>query len=325
MQKMSVMESSRRTFLKTTALAGVSYAISGASAHAANLAQLPRRRFGRHDDELSIIGFGGIVVRDADPADAARRVAEAFEKGVNYYDVAPSYGDAEVKLGPALAPYRKRSFLACKTGKRDRAGAEQEFQRSLEHLQTDYFDLYQLHAITDVAKDVDAVFVPGGVMEFLIEARKQGRVRYLGFSAHSIEAAQAALERYPFDSILFPVNFASYVADDFGPQILRMAEEKGAARLALKALARQSWPKDDPMREEYKKCWYQPLTDPQQAALALRFTLNKPVTAAIPPGDERLFRLAVDLALKDIQPLSADEEKELYALIGGLNPIFHKA
>jgi len=319
------MDSSRRDFIKTAALAGASYVALGSEGRAQNLPQLPKRRFGWHDDELSVIGFGGIVVRDADPADAARRVAEAFEKGVNYFDVAPSYGDSEVKLGPALAPYRKRSFLACKTGRRDRAGAEQEFQRSLEHLQTDYFDLYQLHAITDVAKDVDAVFAPGGAMEFLIEAKKQGRVRYLGFSAHSIEAARAALERYPFDSVLFPVNFASYVADDFGPQVLKLAEEKGAARLALKALARQSWPKDDPLREEYKKCWYQPLTDPQQAALALRFTLNKPVTAAIPPGDERLFRLAVDLALKDLRPLSAPEEKELYALIDGLNPLFRKA
>ncbi len=104
------------------------------------------------------------------------------------------------------------------------------------------------------------------------------------FHAHSIEAAQAALDRYPFDSILFPVNFACYVADDFGPQILKLAEEKGAARLALKALARQSWPQDDPMREEYKKCWYQPLTDPRQAALALRFTLNKPVNRRHPAG-----------------------------------------
>jgi len=319
------MNPTRRKFIKTTALAGASLVVGASGATASNMARLERRKFGRHADELSIIGFGGIVVRDADPADAARIVAEAYEKGVNYFDVAPSYGDAEVKLGPALAPYRRNCFLACKTSKRDREGAEKDFQRSLELMQTDYFDLYQLHAITDVARDVDAVFAAGGVMDFLMEERKRGRIRYLGFSAHSIEAATAALDRYDFDSILFPVNFASYLADDFGPQILKLAEAKGAARLALKAMARQSWPKDSPLRQEYKKCWYEPMVEPEQAALALRFTLGKSVTSAIPPGDERLFRLAVDLALKNIQPLSGAEEKELMTLSGEVNPLFRRA
>jgi hypothetical protein len=308
------MDPTRRKFIKTTAWAGASLVVGASMVKASNAARLERRKFGRHADELSVIGFGGIVVRDADPTDAARIVAEAYEKGVNYYDVAPSYGDAEEKLGPALAPYRRNCFLACKTSKRDREGAEKDFQRSLELMQTDYFDLYQLHAITDVTRDVDAVFAPGGVMDFLIEERKQGRIRYLGFSAHSIEAATAA-----------PINFASYLADDFGPQILKLAEAKRAARLALKAMAKQSWPKDSPLRQEYKKCWYEPMVEPEQAALALRFTLGKSVTSAIPPGDERLFRLAVDLALKNIQPLSGAEEKELMTLSGEVNPLFRRA
>ncbi|MFA7344545.1 MAG: aldo/keto reductase [Terrimicrobiaceae bacterium] len=317
------MNSSRRDFLKKAALAGVSIAVASARGEtpAANPARLPRRKFGGHPDELSVVGFGGIVVKDTEQSHANRVVAEFYEKGINYYDVAPGYGDAEINLGPALAPYRKNCFLACKTGRRDRVGAEQEFRRSLERLQTDYFDLYQLHAITDVAKDVDAAFAPGGVMEFLVQAKKDGRVRYLGFSAHSVEAARAALERHPFDSVLFPVNFASYLADGFGPQILALAEEKGAARLALKALAKQTWPKDSPLREEYKKCWYEPLVDPREAGLALRFTLGKSVTAALPPGDERLFRLAVDLAFR-LQPLTADDEKELALLAGQINPLF---
>lgn len=323
------MSPSRRDFIKTTALTGASLVVGAAGSNAAsNLPQMPKRPFGNNSDQLSVIGFGGIVVKDADPADAARIVGESYEKGINYYDVAPGYGDAEEKLGPALAPYRKHCFLACKTGKRDRAAAEVELARSLKRLQTDYFDLYQLHAITEVDKDVDAAFAPGGVMELLIEAKKDGRVRYLGFSAHSIEAARAALDRYPFDSVLFPVNFASALADGFGPQILKLAEEKGAARLALKALAKQNWPKDakdTPFRAEWKKCWYEPLIEPAQASLALRYTLNQPVTAAIPPGDARLFRLAADLAMKNLAPLSESEQKELFALTGGLNPLFHDA
>jgi len=144
----------------------------------------------------------------------------SVERGVNYFDVAPSYGNAQEKLGPALEPYRKNCFLACKTAKRQRAAAEAEFKRSFELLRTDWFDLYQLHSISDVAKDVDAVFVSGGVMDMLIDAKKSGRVRHLGFSAHSIEAAVAALDRYEFDSVLFPVNFATYYEGNFGPQIM---------------------------------------------------------------------------------------------------------
>lgn len=311
------MSPSRRDFLKTAALTGASLVVGVQGGHAANLPQVPMRPFGTKPDQLSVIGFGGIVVMNADPADAARIVAESYEKGINYYDVAPGYGDAEIKLGPALAPYRKNCFLACKTAKRDRKEGEEEFLRSLDRLQTDYFDLYQLHAITEVDKDVDAVFAPGGVMEFLIEAKKQGRIRYLGFSAHSVEAAQAALDRYPFDSVLFPVNFASY-EKDFGPQIIRLAQEKGAARLALKALAKRPWAgKDDPKKAEWKKCWYEPVSDPREAELALRFTLNQPVTAAIPPGDVRLYRLAIDLALGNLAPLSAAEQQSLLAIAQG--------
>lgn len=286
-----------------------------------NRARLPRRRFGRHPVELSLIGFGGIVVRDAEQSHANRTVAEFVEKGGNYFDVAPSYGDAEVKLGPALEPYRKDCFLACKTGKRTAAEAEEEFQRSLERLRTDYFDLYQLHALVEVEKDVDAAFAPGGVMEFLIQARKEGRIRCLGFSAHSTEAARAALGRFDFDSVLFPVNFATWMARDFGPEVLQLAREKGAACLALKAMARQRRADPDAPRKEFTKCWYEPLSDPRDAELGLRFTLSQPVTAAIPPGDEDLFRMAVDFALR-FRPIDEEGTARLATLAGQLQPLF---
>jgi len=291
---------------------------------ASNAATLPRRKFGRTGIELSIIGMGGIVVMDAPQDHANRIVAEFVERGVNYFDVAPSYGDSEQKLGPALEPYRKNSFLACKSGQRTAAGVESELKKSLATLRTDYFDLYQLHAVTDVAKDIDAVFAKGGAMEYLLEAGKSGVVRHLGFSAHSVEAAFAAMDRYAFDSILFPVNFATYYQGHFGPQIMARAEAKGVARLALKALARQMWPEPSPERKTHPKCWYQPLTDPHEADLALRFTLSQPVTAALPPGDESLFRLALDLAPR-FTPLIPEESNELQRLASSLNPVFKAA
>ena len=252
---------------------------------------------------------------------ANRVVAEAVERGVNYFDVAPAYGNAEEKLGPALEPYRKNCFLACKTGARDAAGAEEELRRSLERARTDYFDLYQLHAITDVDKDVDACFARGGAMEVIDAAKRDGRIRHVGFSAHSVEAAFAAMDRYDFDSILFPINFATFYKGNFGPRVVAQAELKGVARLALKVLARQKWAEGDPMRDRYPKCWYQPITEVREAELALKFTLGQPVTAAIPPGDERIFRMALDLAPK-IAPLTGDEKQELLALARTLDPLF---
>lgn len=288
-----------------------------------NAASIPRRPYGDKGEDLSIIGFGGIVVMDSEPDQAARVVAEAVERGVNYFDVAPGYGNAQEKLGPALEPYRKNVFLACKTDRRDRTGAEEQLKRSLELLKTDHFDLYQLHGIVSVEKDVDPAFAKGGAMEVLIQARKSGRIRFLGFSAHSTEAAFAAMDRFDFDSVLFPVNFAAWLKGGFGPEILQRAREKGLARLALKAMARQGWAQDDPKRQTYRKCWYEPLANRAEAEVGLRFTLGQPVTAAIPPGEEALFRLALDLA-NNITPLTQEEETRLFAMAHTLNPIFSK-
>lgn len=282
---------------------------------------LPRRAYGRTGEQLSIIGVGGMLVANLEPGHARRLVAEAIERGVNYFDVAPSYWNAEEVLGPALEPYRNRVFLACKTLERTQEGARAELERSLERLRTDHFDLYQLHALSDVVTDVDVAFGRGGALETLIEAKRSGRVRYLGFSAHSEAAALAALDRYAFDSVLFPVNFAAYTVGRFGSRIMAKAEAQGVARLALKAMARQAWPADDPRRPQFPKCWYEPITDPREAELALRFTLSQPVTAALPPGEEMLFRRALDVAAA-FRPLTPVEQTEVNLLAQALTPVF---
>jgi predicted aldo/keto reductase-like oxidoreductase len=286
-----------------------------------NPARLRKRKYGKTGVKLSIIGFGGIVVDSAEQQHANRVVAEAIEKGINYFDVSPTYGDAELKLGPALEPYRKKVFLACKTGQRKREGALEEFNESLKRLRTNYFDLYQLHSITDVKNDVDAVFAKGGAFEVFLEAKKQGRIRYLGFSAHSEKAALTAMDRYDFDSVLLPINFATFFKSDFGPKVIVAAKSKGMAILALKSLARQQWPQGDPLRKQYAKCWYQPLTKHEDARLALYFTLSQPITSAIPPGEESLFRMALDLAL-NYKPISTRDLEIVKQMAECLNPIF---
>jgi aryl-alcohol dehydrogenase-like predicted oxidoreductase len=266
--------------------------------------KLEMRSLGKTGEMLSMIGFGGIVVMNATPEEASAAVRLAIDSGVNYFDVAPSYGDAEVKLGPALEPYRKDVFLACKTGMRTKDEARRELEQSLKNLRTDHFDLYQHHAVTTL-EEVDTILGPGGSMETFIEARKEGKVRFIGFSAHSVEAAMALMERFDFDTILFPFNFTTWNAGNFGPQVMAKAKEKNMGILALKAMARGPW-QEGADRTEYPKCWYEPLMSPEDITMGLRFTLSHPVTAAIPPGEEKLFRQALSVSA-NLKPLKKSE------------------
>jgi len=280
---------------------------------------MDRRPYGNTGEELSVIGFGGILVTDTEPAEAARLVAEAVDRGVNYFDVAPSYGNAEERLGPALAPWRDRVFLACKTLKRTKAEAAAELRESLARLRTDRFDLYQLHAMT-TPEDLETATGPGGALEALVEARDAGLVRHLGFSAHNEEVAIELLRRFPFASVLFPINWMECLEAGFGPRVVEAAVRHGAARLALKAMARRKWP-PGAERGPWTKCWYEPCADPEEAALAVRFTLSQPVTAALPPGHPELFRLALDTADR-FTPLTDGEREDLRRRARGLEPFF---
>jgi aryl-alcohol dehydrogenase-like predicted oxidoreductase len=307
----------RRDFLKST----VAGTLSAAAASGAGK-PLPKRRY-RDDVSLSIVGLGGIVVCGMGQKDADAIVAQSFDRGVNYYDVAPTYfdGEAEIKLGNALRPYRKKVFLACKTTERDAKGARAELERSLERLHTDHFDLYQFHAVTK-PDEVERILGPGGAAETFLKAREEGKVRYLGCSAHSEEAALAMLDRFPLDSILFPINFVAFTQASFGPRVIAHAKEKGVARLALKALAYSPYAdKHDPARKAHPKAWYKAIDDRDLARKALRFTLSEDITAAIPPGDEKIFSMAVDLAA-EFTPLTPAEREDVIATARGVKPLF---
>jgi predicted aldo/keto reductase-like oxidoreductase len=185
-------------------------------------------------------------------------------------------------------------------------------------------DLYQLHALSK-PEDIEQAFGPGGALEAFVEARQQGLTRFLGFSAHSAEVALEAMRRFSFDSVLFPINFVLYQEAAFGPQVVALAQEQGIGRLALKSMARTTWPEGlDRAARPFRKCWYEPITDPEEASLALRFTLSEPITAAIPPGEAALFRIAMD-AGERFQPLTDAERVELQRRAAGLAPIFQRA
>lgn len=314
----------RREFLKQSAYAAAAAAAvsSGVpSAHATPAAPIAKRKLGKTAEHLSIIGFGGIVVMDEEPNAAANIVSEAVDRGVNYFDIAPSYGNAQERLGPALAPYRKNCFLACKTEGRTKDASRAQLETSLKLLKTDHVDLYQFHALTKMT-ELDTVLGPGGAMETMEAAKKEGKIRYIGFSAHSVETALAAIDRYPFDTILFPINWVLFTQAKFGPQVIEKAQQKGMGILALKGMAKTVWSTDQKQNHPEPKCWYQPAAYPDEASLGLRWTLSHPITAAMPPGDERYFRLAMDVA-QNYKPLAPHEEEALLGRAPGVEPIFH--
>ena len=276
------------------------------------------RALGKTGEKLSVIGFGGIIVMNETPEQAQAQVDRAVESGVTYFDVAPSYGNAEERLGPALEPYREDCFLACKTGQWKKAAAWEELKRSLDLLKTDHFDLYQHHGVSSRA-DVETILGPGGALECFLEAREQGLVKHLGFSAHSEEAALALLEGYPYDSVLFPVNWVIWHHGHFGHQVVAKTEELGIGLLAIKTLGKRRWAEGE--EHSWPKCWYKPLDTLEEAVTGVRFTLSKPVTAAVSPSHAELLWLMLD-AWERFTPMSEEEANALAPQAEELEPFF---
>ena len=312
----------RRKFIETSILGGTGLTLfnlfSCGRKERREEFSFPRRELGRTGEMLSIIGFGGIVVNDVEQEVANNIVAKAFDRGINYFDVAPAYGNAEEILGPALKPYRQSCFLACKTTQRGKKDAERELNESLLKLQTDHFDLYQLHALTTV-EDVEKAFGPDGAMEVFFQAKQDGKVQFLGFSAHSEQAALLVMEKFDFDTVLFPINFVCWYQGNFGAKVVAKAKEKQMGILALKALAFTRIPQGE--KKPYEKLWYVPIENDEVANLAVRFTLSQGTTAAIPPGEEKFFWKAVEIAQK-FTPLTIEESEKLKTISEGVEPLF---
>lgn len=245
---------------------------------------LRKRRLGRTEHYSSIIAFGGIALAPLTVEESRREVLTAFEQGVNHFDVAPSYADAESKLGPALEGIRDRVFLACKTLERGRSGAEKELDNSLRLLRTDHFDLYQFHAV-DAIEDLEAILAPGGAAEAVLQARDAGKVRFIGITGHFAPTQTVALKHFPFDTLMVPVDFVDCFY--FGAQtgLLALAHEKDVGVIAIKSTYRGAV---------------------QDKVSAYRYTLSLPVSTTIPAGKIEEIKLAIEVA-KQFQPMTTEE------------------
>lgn len=309
----------RRSFLKLVggAAGGAAILMSHAAVQAG--APLPRRPLGRTGLTVPVVGFPGLALSREEPPRCARAVRESLDLGVDYFDVAPAYGQAEEKMGPALEGIdRSKYFLACKTKQRTAEGARGEMERSLQRLKTDHFDLYQLHHLRTV-EEVKEALGPGGAMEFIVKAREQGKLKYIGFSAHGTQAALEVMKGFKFDTVMFPINFVELLAKGFGREVLDLAKEQGAAVLAIKALSRGSWPEGVTRTRDW---WYRSMETLDDIGLALRFTLSQPaVTTGFPPAFLDLFATAVEAA-RQPRPLSDADNAKLKELASDSISVF---
>lgn len=305
----------RRSFLKVVGGAAGLGALNwtemfgdeAARAVIAHASGLPRRVLGRTGQQIAIIGFPGLALSRLSQEESNATVRRAYDLGCNYFDVAPAYGDAEVKMGPALAGWRDKVFLSCKTKMRDAQGAREELDRSLQRLKTDHFDLYQLHHIRTPA-EVKQALGPNGALETLVKAREEGKVKWLGFSAHTTRGALELMQGFRFDTVMFPINFVEYFAIDFGKPILALAKEQGAAVIAIKPTSAGAWA---PGAERKRNWWYPTMETVEDLGLALRFTLSlDPVVTGIPVSFVDVFEKSIE-AVRGYRPASEAEVAQL--------------
>lgn len=245
------------------------------------------RPFGRTGIQISPIIFGGIINMNETQKTADDYVDYAVDAGINYFDVAPSYGDAQSRLGPALKKHRSDLFLACKTMDRSAAGAKAELLESLAVLGTDHFDVYQMHALS-TSEDLEQAFAPGGAMETFVWAKKEGLIRNIGFSAHNEDIALRACELYDFDTVLFPMNWALGMETGWGDRISQEVKKTNKGLLCMKVLVSRMWRPDEPV--VYPKSWCRPVYDNDRLAIAgMKYGLYKGGAALVPPGNFEHF------------------------------------
>jgi len=251
---------------------------------------IPKLPFGRTGHQSTRTLFGAFAVGFIGQREADRILDLLLEYGVNHIDTAHSYGDAELRIGPWMKRHRDDFFLATKTEQRTYAGAWDELQQSLERMQTDHIDLWQMHILVDPA-EWETAMGPGGALEAFVEARKQGLVRYLGVTGHGVTVAQMhlrSLERFDFDSVLLPYNYAMMqnpeYAADFAA-LTAVCKQRQVAVQTIKALARGAWGS----KPQTRNTWYEPFETDAEIETAVHWVLNRPGIFLNTAGDPDLL------------------------------------
>jgi aryl-alcohol dehydrogenase-like predicted oxidoreductase len=305
----------RRTFFGSA----VGGAALSRSAMEAQTSRLPRpaetrrgdmlyRSFGKTGETVSCIGVGGSHVGQTSPDDLAIRIVRtAIDRGINFMDNAWDYnngnGQGEIKMGKALRDgYRQKVFLMTKVDGRTKDAAAKQLDESLKRLQTDRIDLLQFHEVIRM-EDPDRFFAEGGALEAFLDARKAGKIRYIGFTGHKDPAihlrmlSMAREKGFHFDTVLFPSNVMDWSFRSFVHQVMPVALEDGIAVQTMK-----------PMGGKF--ILESKAVSPEEC---LQYALSQPASVVIHGMDKLEYLEQTLQVVKNFKPLS---EAQITALAG---------
>jgi aryl-alcohol dehydrogenase-like predicted oxidoreductase len=273
------------------------------------------RRLGRIGHQSSVLIYGAAALAEVGQDVADQSIQFALDAGINHLDVAAGYGDAELRLGPWMPRIRGRVFLATKTDVRDAEGAWAQINHSLERLQTDRVDLIQIHAVGDL-DDLDRATGAGGALEAVVRARDEGLAGAVGITGHGHQAPAThleALRRFPFDTVLSPLNYVLSRDPDYLRDYQALVAEvraQDAGLMIIKSASRRNWPAGG---EHQYTTWYEPFDDQERISAAVTWVLSHPeVTGIATPGDIHLLPLVVE-AERRAAALSAAEAEQVLA------------
>jgi len=283
---------------------------------------MEKRRFGRTGHMSTVAIFGAAAFWEIEQKEADKVMEMVIESGVNHIDVAPSYGQAELRVGPWMPRERGRFFLGCKTMERTKHGALNELRQSLQRLQTDHFDLYQLHAITTM-EELDDCTVNGGALEALVEARQRGLTRHIGITGHGVDSPRIfieALKRFEFDSILFPLNFVQMSDPEFrkdAEALIALCKEKDVGTMVIKTITKGPWGD----KEKTATTWYEPFDQMGEIQQAVNFALSYEVTGLCTAGDVNVLPMVLE-ACQKFSPLNEAEREGMIQSGNQFEPLF---
>ncbi len=283
-----------------------------------------KRTIGRLNYESSVVMFGAASLGNVTQEEADASISFALQHGVNHFDTAASYGDAEVRMGPMISQIRKDIFLATKTGQRTKKEAKEEIYRSLERMRVDSVDLLQLHAVGSM-EELDRCTEKGGALEAALEAQAEGIVKEIGITGHGHDAPSVhleALHRFPFATVLLPLNYYMYSLPEYREAfdaLMEEANKQNAAIRVIKAIAKAPWGEGE--KRSYAT-WYEPFDQQQMIDACVHFVLSFPgVCGFASAGDIHLFPKIVD-AVERYGSMNDVEAERILGSTSGYTSIF---
>ncbi|KAB1198701.1 MULTISPECIES: aldo/keto reductase [Haloferax] len=262
------------------------------------------RPLGETGHDSSIMTFGTIALNWLEQEGADQMVELVLDRGVNHFDVAPMYGDTELKLGPKLRQHRDEIFLGCKTQERTYEGAKRKLEQSLNRLGVDHIDLYQVHGL-EYEEELDTITGEGGALEAFREAKDDGLISHIGLTSHSEpQLILDAIDRIDdLETLMFPMNPVVAGKDDADHDyeaVLERAAEEGIGTLGIKAFAKGPWPSTDELPEADRPYanWYEPVDTPREIEERFDFAAAQGLTSVVSMGDPKLMAMVLDAATR---------------------------